>query len=176
MKSGAIVRDPAGAGSQPRPLSHAERMRQAGQRVTAEQPGKARPSDELTRLHTPEEAAAILSGHPAPFSARAGDVTPGGLRAAAHRREIPFRLWRGKVRFTGDDLRTAVLLAAVPISPPPAETRGPCGTGTSGRHPGRRLVTSAARENPVPHGTAAPRRLIARKPGRHGTKPTAGGH
>jgi hypothetical protein len=68
---------------------------------------------EAPRLYTPEEAAAILNGHPAPFSARAGDVTPGGLRAAAHRREIPFRLWRGKVRFTDEDLQAAVAQTAV---------------------------------------------------------------
>ncbi len=69
------------------------------------------------RLYTPEEAAEILNGHAAPFNARAGDVTPGGLRAAAHRRKIPFRLWRGKVRFTDEDLRAAVAKTAVPALP-----------------------------------------------------------
>jgi hypothetical protein len=132
-------------------------------------------SHEVARLYTPEEAAAILSGHRAPFSARAGDVTPGGLRAAAHRREIPFRLWRGKVRFTGEDLRTAVLQAAVSALPAPAEASVPCVRRTRATHPPRRRSASAARDIPPQHGPGTRRRLVARTPG-HGGGSAAGEH
>ena len=92
------------------------------------------------RLYTPEKAAEILNGHAAPFSARAGDVTPGGLRAAAHRREIPFRLWRGKVRFTDEDLHGAVTttaVPAVPAGPPPGSITLPPGRRSHSGRPGR---------------------------------------
>ena len=126
------------------------------------------------RLYTPEQAAEILNGHAAPFSARAGDVTPGGLRAAAHRREIPFRLWRGKVRFTDEDLRGAVTTTAVPAVP--AE-RAPGGiTLPPGRrsHSGRPGRVHAASNAASPAEVAGPARRLTAKTVRTGAGRPAG--
>jgi hypothetical protein len=137
--------------------------------VRASEPG----GSQAPRLYTPEEAAAILSGHPAPFSARAGDVTPGALRAAAHRRKIPFRLWHGKVRFTSEDLGTAVLQSAVAALPRPAEVPVSCVRRTGISHSSRRRTGTAMQAAPDHGQTGTRRQLIAKAPA-HGRRPPVG--
>src|SRR6266851_821561 len=120
------------------------------------------------RLYTPGEAAEILNGHAAPFNARAGDVTPGGLRAAAHRREIPFRLWRGKVRFTDEDLRAAVAktaVSAVAAADSIPMPRSRPALGGRSRRGSRGALTNVSSS---PAGTTSRRQLTAKaaRPGR----------
>jgi hypothetical protein len=153
---------PNGSASRGGPLDADEDVR------TSEPAGSQAP-----RLYTPEEAAAILSGHPAPFNARAGDVTPGALRAAAHRRRVPFRLWRGKVRFTSEDLRTAVLQSAVAALPRPAEASVPCVRRTGVSHSPRRRPGTAMPAAPAHDQTGTRRQLVAKAPA-HGRRPSAG--
>ncbi|HUY49417.1 MAG TPA: hypothetical protein VMV92_27450 [Streptosporangiaceae bacterium] len=120
------------------------------------------------RLYTPEEAAEILNGHAAPFNARAGDVTPGGRRAAAHRREIPFRLWRGKIRFTDKDLRAAVATTAVPALPAADSIPMPRSRPALGGRSRRGSPGTPANVSSSPAGTTSRRQLTAKaaRPGR----------
>jgi hypothetical protein len=152
-----------------------------GERLASEHPHDGLPLDQLLgqsaeidgvtgqtpRLYTPEEAATILSGHPAPFSAHTGDVTPGGLRAAAHRRQIPFRLWRGKVRFTSDDLQVAILQAAVAAAAPPDPTPPARARGTTRSHRAAGRLTSTMPNGPAEHELGTRRRLTAKTAGHH---------
>ena len=115
-------------------------------------------------LYTPEEAAEILNGHAAPFSAGAGDVTPGGLRAAAHRREIPFRLWRGKVRSTDEDLHGAITetaVPAVPTEPAPGSITLRHGRRPHSGRPGRRIHAAPDASGSTATAGSA-RRLVAK--------------
>jgi hypothetical protein len=125
------------------------------------------------RLYTPEEAAEILSGHAAPFNARAGDVTPGGLRAAAHRREIPFRLWRGKVRFTDEDLRAAVAKTAVPAAAAPDSIPMPRSRSALGGRSRRGSLGTPANVSGS-SADAASRRQLTAKAARPGGAQVAG--